>query len=234
MKPSIISTLIAVRLSVQPQAVNPSLNPTSEYLISVGGDEAWSAFAYDGSTSPRLAEMLEGADFAQVFVPSEYSKSEAMKYWAEQDFVKGTVQAFGSEARASKTIAATQKASTNTWFYNQYAMQRCQILKDKHVEHFYTGFNMLHLGQFDFQIQPKGFEELLLQAKYGRLGTNFLVNLWAQMDDSPLQLQVDFTAKKGGEMLHPDKLPQVPRDMLLYCNKLCEYILMAAERSVNL
>ena len=49
-----------------------------------------------------------------------------------------------------------------------------------------------------------------------------------------MELQVDFTAKKRDEVLHPDSLPQIPRDMLLYCNKLCEYILIAARKSVEL
>ena len=106
MKPTIISTLIAVRLGVIQQEDGQPKLPVSEYLVSIGGKKAFSAFGVDGEANPKLTAMLKGADFAQVFVPSEYSKSEAMQYWLDQGFVKGKVQAGGLSARIGRSLAA--------------------------------------------------------------------------------------------------------------------------------
>ena len=60
----------------------------------------------DGSTSIQFTEMMRGVDFAQVFVPSEYRKSEAMEYWVREGFVKGKLQAGGLNARIGRSLAA--------------------------------------------------------------------------------------------------------------------------------
>ena len=107
MKPSVTSTLIAVRLVLNKQGVKLPEIPVSQYMISIGGAQAFSAFG-EGNEKPseEFAEMLDGVDFAQVFVPSEYSKSEAMQYWLDQGFVKGKVQAGGLSARIGRSLAA--------------------------------------------------------------------------------------------------------------------------------
>ena len=118
MKPTIISTLIAVRLGVIQQEDGQPKLPVSEYLVSIGGKKAFSAFGVDGEANPKLTAMLKGADFAQVFVPSEYSKSEVMEYWTNNGFVKGKLVGIGSVKRTPKTVAAQKRSPTNRTFTN--------------------------------------------------------------------------------------------------------------------
>ena len=65
MKPSVTSTLIAVRLVLNQQGVHRPEIPVSQYMISIGGAQAFSAFG-EGNEKPsvQFAEMLDGVDFA--------------------------------------------------------------------------------------------------------------------------------------------------------------------------